>query len=182
MCIHYIFFLPVTPFFGSLNMPEPLSRQWLCTWIFFIKITHPPSKVKWSSPCITCGLMDQFHPLSLMLQSKWATFFDITGYPSNSIFISADPDLTWVCYHIWPFVLFVLIDFLQTSLMLKWKTLIGKIWSNMESRLRGERVRYSSSLTVRLSKIIWVSLRNIRNTKPFTKSREPEIWRVHKYE
>ena len=106
--------------------------------------------------------MDQFHPLSLMLQSKWATFFDITGYPSNSIFISADPDLTWVCYHIWPFVLFVLIDFLQTSLMLKWKTLIGKIWSNIESRLRGERVRYSSSFTARS---LWCSLAKLYGSR-----------------
>lgn len=89
---------------------------------------HPPShksQMVQSLHHLICGLTDQFHPLSLILQiRKWRTLFDITGYPSNSIFISVvcNKNLTWVCYDSWPFVLNVS----ATSLML-----IGQIWSNM---------------------------------------------------
>ena len=100
----------------------------------FFDITHAPPKVKWSSPYITCGLMDQFPSISLMLQSKWATLFDLTGYPSSSIFISVmcNPNLAWVCLNIWPFVLFVLFDFL-----LHWCLNERCDWANMEQDANG---------------------------------------------
>ena len=119
-----IFFLRSTRFWAWLNVRRTFSR-WSCAWnfeckyaqkstmgswyagrIFCFKITHqPPSKIKWSSLNITCGVTDRYHPVSLMLKILTThkrlpkqQYINISWMEFKLVF----------AYHIWPFVLFIL--------------------------------------------------------------------------